>query len=88
MADSTPTITVYVTRWCGHCRRLKRQLDEAGIAVELIDIDLDEHASHGSRIEALTGGYRVVPTVEVGGRLLVNPSVARVQAALAELSRN
>ncbi|MDQ3981161.1 MAG: NrdH-redoxin, partial [Actinomycetota bacterium] len=24
-------VTIYSTTWCGHCRRLKRQLDEAGI---------------------------------------------------------
>jgi mycoredoxin len=88
MADPISSVTVYVTRWCGHCRRLKRQLDEAGIAAELIDIDLDDHASHGPRIEAVTGGYRVVPTVEIGNRLLVNPTLARVKEAMAELSRD
>ncbi len=85
--DSEPVaapITVYTTRWCGHCRRLARQLAEAGIEAPLVDIDRTEHAHHGRRIEQQTGGYRVVPTVEVGERLLVNPTAAEVTEAVAK----
>ena len=73
-------ITVYSTAWCGHCKRLLRQLDEADLDYRVID--LDEHPHHGARIEAHTGGFRTVPTLEIGGRLLVNPSIGQVQAAL------
>lgn len=77
MADK---VTMYSTVWCGHCRRLQRQLTEAGIAYDVVDIE--EETSHGSRIEAVTGGYRIVPTIEIHGRLLVNPSVEEVRGAL------
>ena len=77
----TDPITVYSTTWCGHCKRLLRQLDEAAIAYEVID--LDEQPQHGARIEAKTGGFRTVPTLEVGQELLVNPSIIQVQQALA-----
>ena len=77
----TAPITVYSTNWCGHCHRLLRQLDEAAIAYEVVD--LDEHPEHGPRIEARTGGFRTVPTLEVNGDLLVNPSIGQVRAALA-----
>ncbi|MDQ3661252.1 MAG: NrdH-redoxin [Actinomycetota bacterium] len=77
-------VTVFTTRWCGHCRRLARQLADAGIEASMIDIDRDEHVHHGRRIEHQTGGYRIVPTVEVGERLLVNPTVAQITEALAE----
>jgi mycoredoxin len=73
-------VTMYATEWCGHCRRLKRQLGEAGIAYEEIDIDVERH--FGDRIVAHTGGYRTVPTIEVGGKLLVNPTVDQVRSAL------
>lgn len=75
------TVTMYTTTWCGHCFRLKRELDEAGIQVSMVDVD--EHRHHSDRIIAATGGYRVVPTIEVAGRLLVNPSLDEVRAALA-----
>lgn len=74
-------ITVYSTTWCGHCKRLLRQLEAANIAFRVVD--LDEHPEHGDRIEAKTGGYRTVPTLEIGGDLLVNPTIIEVKAALA-----
>ncbi|MDQ3962724.1 MAG: glutaredoxin family protein [Actinomycetota bacterium] len=73
-------ITMYSTTWCGHCRRLTRQLDEAGIAYRVVD--LDDHPQFGARIVAATGGYRTVPTLEIGDDLLVNPSLPQVQATL------
>jgi mycoredoxin len=73
-------VTMYTTDWCGHCRRLKRQLDEAGIKVVEIDVDIDHE--HDTKIVAATGGYRTVPTIEVGSRLLVNPTVLEVKSAL------
>ena len=73
-------IRMFSTTWCGYCRRLKRQLDEAEIPYE--EIDLDSHPEFGERIVAQTGGYRVVPTLEVGDRLLVNPSLVEVKEAV------
>lgn len=73
-------VTMYTTVWCGYCRRLERQMTEAGIAFRRVDIDV--HRAFGDRIEAATGGHRTVPTVEVEGELLVNPSIAQVAAAL------
>jgi mycoredoxin len=74
-------VILYTTEWCGHCHRLKRQLTEAGIGYTEVDVEIEAH--HGDRIIAATGGYRTVPSVDVRGRLLVNPSLAAVQAALA-----
>ena len=35
-------LTMYSTTWCGYCRRLKLQLDEAGIAYREVNIERDE----------------------------------------------
>ncbi len=78
--SSTPIVTMYSTTWCGYCRRLKRQMEEAGISYQ--EIDLDRDGSYDERIIEKTGGYRTVPTVEVGGELLVNPSLREIEAAL------
>jgi len=79
---NTPSrqVTMYSTTWCGYCRRLKRQMDEAGISYS--EVDLDEDPSHDDRIIATTGGYRTVPTLEINGELLVNPSLRQVEEAL------
>ena len=69
-------ITVYTTQTCGPCRRLKRGLDEAGVAFR--EVDINHEPAVATRIEQATGGYRIVPTVEVGHRLLVNPPLDEV----------
>jgi mycoredoxin len=74
-------ITMYTTSWCGHCRRLKWQLEDEGIAFN--EVDVDAHGDFDDRIVAATGGYRTVPTLEVGDRLLVNPTLGEVRLALA-----
>lgn len=71
---------MYTTAWCGYCRRLERQMTEAGIAFRKVDIEAHQH--FGDRIEAKTGGHRTVPTIEIEGELLVNPSIAEVAAAV------
>ena len=75
----TRPITMYTTAWCGYCRRLARQMTEAGIAFQTVDIEA--HRNFGDRIEAVTGGNRTVPTIEIDGELLVNPSIGEVEAA-------
>lgn len=77
---STETVTMYSTGWCGYCRRLKREMTDAGIPFR--EVDLDDDPSHDDKIIARTGGYRTVPTLEVKGQLLVNPSLREVEAAL------
>jgi mycoredoxin len=76
----TTTITMYSTPWCGYCRRLKRQFEDEGISYR--EIDVDATPGYDERILQATGGYRTVPTIEVGGRLLVNPSLREVREAL------
>ncbi|MGH2775093.1 MAG: glutaredoxin family protein [Actinomycetota bacterium] len=76
----TQSVTMFTTVWCGYCRRLERQMTEAGIAFRKVDIDA--HQDCGDRIEAATGGHRTVPTIEIEGELLVNPSIAQVTAAV------
>lgn len=55
-------------------------MDEAGIAY--VEVDLDEHPEPSARIIAATGGYRTVPTLEIEGRLFVNPTLQQVKQAL------
>jgi mycoredoxin len=74
-------VIVFSTTWCGHCIRLKRQMAESGIS--FVEVDIEEHEQFGEQIAALTGGFRTVPSVQVGEELLVNPSILEVKDALA-----
>ena len=73
---------MYSTTWCGYCRRLKWQLDAAGIMYREIDIERDPEAA--TFVEQVNGGNQTVPTVVYpDGSTATNPSFAQVKAALA-----
>jgi mycoredoxin len=79
---TSPTLTMYTTTWCGYCRRLKSQLDSAGIAYDEVDVEQVPEAA--SFVEQVNGGNRTVPTVLFpDGTAATNPSLAQVQARLA-----
>lgn len=76
------TLTMYSTVWCGYCRRLRSQLDRAGIGYEVVDIEDDPDAA--ALVMSLNGGHQTVPTlVFPDGAVLTNPSLAQVLDQLA-----
>ena len=75
-AESPTALTIYSTTWCGYCRRLKTQLDEAGIGYSEIDIEQDPKSA--DFVGSVNGGNHVVPD----GSTATNPTLAAVQRAL------
>lgn len=74
-------LTMYSTTWCGYCRRLKMQLDDAGIGYTDIDIEFDSAAA--TFVEGVNRGNQVVPTVVFAdGTAATNPSFAEVRQRL------
>jgi mycoredoxin len=75
-------VTMYSTTWCGFCRRLKLQLDRAGIAYKEIDIERDPDAARF--VEGVNGGNQTVPVILFEDETTAtNPSLAQVQEKLA-----
>ncbi len=83
----TPTpadgsITMFSTTWCGYCRRLKTQLDSAGILYT--EVNIEEHPDAAAFVETVNRGNQTVPTVLFpDGSAATNPSLADVRARLA-----
>jgi mycoredoxin len=85
MSIAVGGVTMYTTPWCGHCGRLKRQLGEAGIAFDEVDIEAVPDAA--SLVEEFNHGNQTVPTVVFSdGSALANPSLAQVTDRLAATS--
>jgi mycoredoxin len=75
-------LTMYTTPWCGYCRRLKAQLDRAGIEYSEIDIERDPDAAEV--VMSVNGGNQTVPTVVFpDGTALTNPTLDQVKGQLA-----
>jgi len=76
------SLIMYSTAWCGYCRRLKAQLDRAGVPYEEIDIEADPQAAE--YVMTINGGNQTVPTVVLpDGRALTNPSIGELTTELA-----
>jgi mycoredoxin len=75
-------VTMYSTVWCGYCRRLKAQLDRAGI--DLDEVDIEHDAAAAAFVAGVNGGNQTVPTVLLpDGSVLTNPTVDQIVAATA-----
>ena len=78
----TGTITMYSTGWCGYCRRLKSQLDSAGIGY--VEINIEEVPGAAEFVEQVNGGNQTVPTILFpDGSSATNPSLAEVRDRLS-----
>lgn len=76
----TPVI-VYGTRWCAATMQVRRFLDRYGIPYIFRDMDYDPDAEN--RVRWWTGGYASHPTIQIGGDILVEPSMAELRSTLA-----
>jgi mycoredoxin len=73
---------VYAAGWCPDCRRTKRLLDEAGLPFAEVDIEQDPQAE--ALVLQRSGGRRVVPTLQLDGRLWAfNPEPALLRQLIA-----
>ena len=76
------TVTMYSTTWCGYCRRLKTQMDSAGISY--VEVNIEEDPEAAALVEQVNGGNRTVPTLRFpDGSTATNPSLAEVRERLS-----
>ena len=59
----TPTVTIYLTRWCPFCSRAKWLLDSKGIQYDEIDVDTDPALRQEMMARA---GRHTVPQIFIG----------------------
>jgi mycoredoxin len=76
----TSQVVAYVTSWCPDCHRSQRLLDRLRIPYEAIDIETTAGAEEAMR--ASNGGLGKVPTILIGGSVLVEPSDEELTTAL------
>ena len=78
-------VTMYSTIWCGYCRRLKDQMERAGIGY--VEVDIEDHPAAAELVMSVNGGNQTVPTVVFAdGSALANPSLVQVQDRLDRLA--
>lgn len=74
-------LDVYGTNWCAASQSVRRLLDRLGVAYVYYDMEKDAQARQ--RVEWWGGGQPSHPTVQIGGEILVEPTLDELQMALA-----
>lgn len=83
----TAALTMYTTRWCAFCKRLKNQLARDGI--EMTEVDIEREPGAAEYVMSVNGGNQTVPTVVFpDGTALTNPSAAQVKERLGRLAES
>jgi mycoredoxin len=78
-------VTMYSTTWCGFCRRLKLQMDAAGVRYMEVNIERDPEAA--AFVEGVNSGNRTVPTLRFADdSALTNPTLTQVTTKLDSLA--
>lgn len=76
-AESTsPVVEVYWRPCCPYCRMLLRPLRRSGL--QLREINVWEDPAAAARVRSVADGNETVPTVFIGERAMVNPSLRQV----------
>ena len=77
-AEDEPRITLYMTSWCGYCRKAKAHLDRREIPYELKDVDV-----RAVKQEMLAKtGRSGIPVVDIDGRILQGYQAESLDAML------
>jgi len=76
MNERQQEITVYWRPGCGFCMALERQLADSDLTIQYRNIWEDQDAAEFVRSHA--NGNEVVPTVQVGEMVMVNPTAGDV----------
>ena len=74
-----PEVVLYTRPRCPYSFRLRRKLRRRGLPFREVNIWQD--AAAAAAVRAVAGGNETVPTVQVAGRWLVNPTADEVCAA-------
>ncbi len=81
-APPAGSVVMFTTTWCGYCRRLKAQMDRAGIAYAEVDIEHDPASAEF--VMTANDGNQTVPTLLFpDGTTATNPSLIEVRRRLA-----
>lgn len=78
-------IVLYCARWCKDCKKAKAWLDERGLAY--VEIDIDFNMAARSQVRKWANGFLVTPVIDVGGSIVLDFNVPKLEEALRKRSR-
>ncbi len=75
-------IKIYGANWCSDCVSAKDFLKSKGIEFQYIDIAENQEAI--KIIESINSGKRIVPTIDIDGKIYVNPGISKLSEIIKQ----
>jgi len=75
-------IKIYGANWCSDCVNAKHFLKSKGIEFQYIDIAENQEAI--KIIESINSGKRIVPTIDIDGKIYVNPGISKLSKIIKQ----
>jgi glutaredoxin len=73
-------IIMYCTPWCADCRRARKWFQEQGI--KITEVNVIQNPEADARVKAWGNGYRITPTFDIDGIIIVDFKLDKIREAL------
>ncbi len=74
------TVVMYMTDWCGYCKKARQYIRSLG--AELIEYDIDKDKSKRDEMRQKSGGSTAVPLIDIDGMIIRGYSQEAIKAAI------
>ncbi|MFC1889918.1 glutaredoxin family protein [Thermodesulfobacteriota bacterium] len=79
-------VIVYVTRWCGYCRKAMSYLDSQG--VKYVQKDIEKNPAHLEEMIKKTGRMMGVPVIDIDGKIILGYNLPAIKQALQKRKKS
>ena len=77
---SSVKVIMYITSWCGYCRKAREYL--RSLRVNLVEYDIEKDPSKGKEMLSKSGGSTGVPLIDVEGIIIRGYSQSAIKDAV------
>jgi glutaredoxin len=77
---SSIKVIMYITSWCGYCRKAREYLQS--LRVNLVEYDIEKDPSKGKEMLSKSGGSKGVPLIDVEGIIIRGYSQRAIKDAV------
>lgn len=85
-ADSDePKVTLYMTSWCGYCRRTSSLLK--ALQVDFVEKDIEQDPEAAKEYRQKAKGYSGIPVVDINGRIVKGFKATLIRDLVEDLKR-
>jgi glutaredoxin len=77
MNEESALIKMYSADWCHDCKAMLKFFEEKNVAYKVYHVDHDPQAV--KQLMKLCDGKKIIPTLEIGNKVYINPSIEFMQ---------